>query len=70
MINVPTTAEKRPVLELVTEMNTPSRFMTYEGNYAICIVFPGIGDPIIFLVDFIQKHFPHLRVVLLNLPGL
>jgi hypothetical protein len=37
---------------------------TYEHNDTICILFPGIGDAIIFLFDFIEIHIPHLRVVL------
>jgi hypothetical protein len=34
--------------------------MTYERNNAICIFFPGIGEPTIFLFDFIQEYIPRL----------
>jgi hypothetical protein len=59
MMNAPTIAENRPVLELVTETNTGTSRLRI-----VTILFPGIVDPISLLFDFIQIHIPHLRVVI------
>jgi hypothetical protein len=61
MTNAPTVAEKRPVFKLVIEMNREtSRLKTHEHKNTICILFPGIGNPLIILFDFIQIHIPHI----------
>jgi hypothetical protein len=63
-MNAPTIAEKRPVLGLVTKTNTGTRIMAYERKNTTCIFFPGIGEPYIFLFDFIQEHIPQVWVVI------
>jgi hypothetical protein len=61
MINAPTVAAKRPVFKLVIEMNRETRQIeTHERKKTICILFPGVGNPLIILFDFTQIHIPHL----------
>ena len=60
-MNMPTVAEKRPVLEHVkSEEQVDQQVKTYKHKDTFRILFPGIGHPLVVLLDFIQIKFPHL----------